>query len=173
MPDTQIAKAHLFGMFDQVTDTNLIALTIYDLAGGVITSAAANYRNLRAMHSADVKRIKNQLGQFAAFINAEDGVEVTFDFIAQGSNRTNSGGTFNASAQSSARMPPVLSKVVVANAPVIRMGFLADALNAPGTTGTWPFIYFGGGSINGESEDAWSGSITVARFIGLPTWSVI
>lgn len=165
MAATQIVTAHIEGLENQ--SGTIGTLAIRDLAGAVINSSgyvSPNLKTLRLRHASDVKRIKGQKGLTTGLLANDEMVECTFDFIMEGTTKANS--------RLSARLPAVLACVDIANLPVIILGTFTDVLNNAATTGT-PWIYEGEGSINGESEDVWSGTMTLRRYVGIPTWSII
>lgn len=147
---------------------------IYSLSGGTITMKGAdgtttltgyvspNLKTLKLTHSADRNEIKGQAGLTTGLIFNNQVLECQFDIIPEGTSVAN--------AKLSAQLPPAGCICHIASLPVIGLGFFTDALNA---TTTNPWIYEGGGTINGESEKEWSMTVTLKRYEGITSGSPI
>lgn len=169
MPATQIATVHTEGLH-----TNTVAggfavgtFSLRDLTGNLIGSSghvSPNLKTLRIRHVGEIKRIKGQKGLTTGLLANDEMLECSFDWILEGTSRADS--------LKSGRLPLLLSAVDIANLPVIICGGFTDALNNTGLTGK-PWIYEGDGSVNGESEDVWTGSFTLRRYEGITTWSIV
>lgn len=167
----QIVSGHLEGMHSQASSEPVITLSFYDLTGSLITKANANYRRGTLRHVTDIKKIRKK-GVTASMLNAEESIECQFDFIADGTSRVDA----SAGATSSAQMPPTLARVKVENAPAIKCGWLSDGSSGAGAINgdtSYPWIYEGEGSITMDDEDAWGGTITLHRYKGILTYSVV
>lgn len=170
---SQLIRAHTFGLWDQVTPANTTLLKFFTFASTpvLITKAAGILTSMRVGHSPAIKEIMDQLGRKSGFVFEDDSVSLTFDIVSAGSVRE--GG--NTGAAKSVMLPDVLTPVIVVNNPVTPLGWLADGTNSadatnPAVSNGYPFIYMGEGSIDAQAENAWTGSITVTRFKGIPTW---
>ncbi len=169
MSATQIATVHIEGLHNQAAaGTEAIGTIAFrDLTGTLIGGSghvSPNLKTLRLRHAGEIKKLKGQKGLTTGMISNDEMIECVFDFVMESDSR--------AKARLSARLPELLAPVDIANLPVIILGSFADCLNNAAVTGN-PWIYEGEGSINGESEDAWSGTITLRRYVGIPTWSKV
>ena len=175
MSATQIATVHIEGLHNQAAAgaETIGTIAFYKLDGSAWSTGhvSPNLKTLRLRHTSDVKKIRGQRGLTTGLLANDEMLECTFDFIMEGTSRAN--------ALASSLLPEILTPVLIANLPVINVGYgvvaqakgFADALNATVGSNTFPWIYEGDGSINGESEDVWSGSVTLRRYKGIPTWS--
>lgn len=134
-------------------------ITFTTPAGSAITGyVSPNLQGLSAGHKAEVARIPNSSGQTTALIVTDEWIELTFDYIPQG--------TSDANARASGTLPPILSKAAVAGLPIIQIGAFADGLNTDGST-TQPWIYEGDGGIEGKAKEHWDGKITLRRYVNI------
>lgn len=169
--------AHTFGISNQSGTLATLSFFTFENAPVLINKAAAIIRSHRLTHSPIVKDIVNQLGQRSGFICEDESIEVTFDLVSSGATRA--GG--NTGAAKSIMIPQIFSPVIVRGNPVMPIGWITDdttngGLNSndatdPKVSNGYPFIYMGGSNIDAQSEDAWTGSITLVRFKGIPTWT--
>lgn len=169
MSATQIATVHVEGLHNQAASGGEVIGTyaLRDLSGNLVGASghvSPNLKTLRLRHVGDIKRIRGQKGLTTGLLSNDEMLECSFDWVMEGTSRAN--------ARLSGRLPLLLSAVDIASLPVIIQGSFSDSLNNTGLTGS-PWIYEGEGSINGESEDVWSGSFTLRRYVGIPTWSIV
>lgn len=134
------------------------------LTGGTITlkqpdgSAYSGYvspnlQGLEVAHKATSDKVANQSGNTGAIIITDEYLEVTFDFIPEGTSLAN--------ALASARIPQPGSTAVIAGLPVIPMGTFTDGLNAS----SW--IYEADAGVNGKAKEHWDGKITLRRYVDI------
>lgn len=169
MSATQIATVHVEGLHNQAAAGAEVIGTfaLRDLAGSLVGAGgyvSPNIKTLRIRHMGEIKRIRGQKGLTTGLLSNDEVLECAFDWVMEGTSRAN--------ARLSGRLPLLLSAVDIASLPVIIMGSFSDALNNAALTGS-PWIYEGEGAVNGESEDVWSGSFTLRRYVGIPTWSIV
>lgn len=150
---TLLGKGEIFGMSGG-------ALGIASLSGYV----SPNLKTLRLGHNNTADEIKGQDGEISALIFSGDYIECTFDFIPQG--------TTVANAKKAAGVPASGAGVTVTGLPIIAFGPFSDALNTD-SGNTQPWIYFGGGSISGESEQKWTATLPLRRYIGITSATAI
>ena len=153
MAETQVGKGHIFGMGSG-------ALGISAVSGYI----SPNIKTLKLGHTSDVDRIKSQAGGITSLIGSGDYLECTFDFIPEGSSIAN--------AKLSAGIPAVLSGVTITGLPILAIGPFSDALNTNGTN-TQPWFYEGGGSVNGESEQKWTSTLPLRRYLEITSATAI
>ena len=174
MSATQIATVHVEGLHNQAAAGAEVIGTIAfrDITGALIGGSghvSPNLKTLKLGHSGEIKKIRGQRGLTTGLLANDEMLECTFDFVMEGTSRAN--------ARLSGRLPELLCVVDIASLPVIIQGTFTDALNASSggavSAIVSPWIYEGEGSISGESEDVWSGSLTLRRYKGIPTWSII
>jgi hypothetical protein len=134
------------------------------LIGGYVSP---NLQGLDFSHKGEVTRIPDQSGATAVLYVCDEWIELTFDFIPQGSSSAN--------AKISAQLPKILAKAEVCGLPVIPIGSFADGLNthtanfAGAGSSTQPWIYEGDGGGNGKAKEHWDGKITLRRYTGIDT----
>lgn len=170
MAATQVATVRVEGLHDQAGAgaEQLITILFRDLAGAPINSpgyASPNLQTLRIRHNADLKMIKGQKGLTTGLMLNDEVIECDFDFIMESTTRT--------LARAAGRLPDPGAPIDITHAPVIQLGWLADSLNNTTAGNSYPWIYLGGGSINGASDNYWSGVLPLRRFRGIPTWSCV
>lgn len=153
MADSQIGSGHIFALAS-------IVLNMGSFLPGYISP---NMQGLNVTHNAETDEIKNQAGVTSSIIGNNDSIEGSFDFIPEGTSRAN--------AKISAGLPTVPAAIIISGAPVIQIGPFDDGLNSPG--GTPPWIYRGGGRINGSVTGAWTLTFTLRRYIGILTASLV
>ena len=126
-----------------------------------------NLKTLKLNHGADRSEIKGQDGVTSGLILNNEVVECTFDVIPEGSSVAN--------AKLSAQLPTPGCICVITGLPVIKIGSFTDSTDGVLNSGnsTQPWIYEGGGSVNGESEKEWSMSIPLKRYVGITSGTPI
>lgn len=164
--------------------TTLNGIPLQGLEGGLVrfktptngstgTASGAGYvsPNLQGLdfsHKGEVKKIRNQAGQFATIMITDEWIELTFDYIPQSDTLAN--------AKLAAVIPPLGSKFEICGLPVFAIGNFVDGLNthtanfaAPGTS-TQPWIYEGDGGGGGKAEpEPWNGKLTLRRYYNIPS----
>lgn len=136
------------------------AVGIASLSGYV----SPNLKTLKLGHNNTADEIKGQDGEISALIFSGDSVECTFDFIPQGTSIAN--------AKKAAGIPASGAAVTVTGLAIIAFGPFSDVLNTDAGN-TQPWIYSGGGSISGESEQKWMASLPLKRYIGITSGTAI
>ncbi len=143
---------------------------VYGLAGGTIVIkqpdgttlsgyVSPNLKTLRSGHESEVDRIKNQGGEIASLILKGEFFSCEFSVIPEG--------TTIANAKASATLPALGSSATISGLPVIAQGSASDILNSA----LW--IYQGGGSLNGDSENHWTMTLPLFRYPGITTVTAI
>lgn len=124
-----------------------------------------NLQGLDFSHKGEVSKISDQGGATAVLYVCDEWIELTFDYIPQG--------TTSANAKLSAQIPPLLSKAEICGLPVIPIGSFADGLNthtaafAGDAASTQPWIYEGDGGGTGKHKEHWDGKITLRRYTNI------
>jgi hypothetical protein len=124
-----------------------------------------NLQGCDVSHHAEIIKLPNQAGQTATILITDEWIEVTFDYIQQGSTTANS--------IKSALLPPPGSKAEICGFPVIKIGNFADGLNthtsgfSGDATSTQPWIYEADAGINGKAKENWDGKVTLRRYIAI------
>jgi hypothetical protein len=152
----QIGKGHIFGF-----ETG--AFTCSTLSGYV----SPKPETLRLTHTAEVERIKSQTtGNTDSLISHDEALECTFDVIAEGTSFAN--------AKKSAGLPAPLSGFGITGLPIIEVGAWTDAFNVTtgGVLGN-PWVYEGGGTINGFIDGKWTLSLPMKRYPGIANVTAI
>lgn len=153
---TQIGKGHIHGLDDGTP------LAQADLSGYV----SPKIETLRLSHGSDVDRIKGGQGNSEAAIYQDEFLECTFEVIPQG--------TTIANAKKAAGLPQPGQGFTTSGMEVIEIGSWADALNVTvGDPGANPWIYEGGGSINGFTDQKWSLSLPLRRYRSISSVTAI
>lgn len=149
--------------------THLNAKLLQGLTGGTIAftqpNGAAitgyvspNLQSLRYSHKGEIKKVPTQGGNTGALVACDEFIELTFDFIPQG--------TSDANARESASVPELLSTGQVSGLPIIQIGSFADGLNTNGAS-TQPWIYEGDADGGGAAKEVWDGKITLRRYVSI------
>lgn len=143
------------------------ALAIADLSGYI----TPKLDSVKIEHDGTAQGSMNQGGQTATRYYVEDGISCTFEFTPTASTGTND----VAGARKSAGLPPVGSAVVITGLPVIVIGGFDDGLNTACTTpaANVPWIYEGGGSINGQIDGAWTATLPLKRYVAITSATAI
>ena len=150
--------------------TQIGAGHIYGLTGGTIVLkgpdgttisgyVSPNLKTLRSTHVGEKDRIKGQNGEYNSIILKGEMFECEFNFIPEGATIANS--------KSSATLPPLGSSATLSGLPVIAQGSASDVFNSA----TW--IYEGGGTLNGDSENHWTATLPLCRYPGITTVTAI
>lgn len=143
---------------------------IHSLTGGALGCAALagyvspNLTTLRLSHAAEVDNIKGQTGKTTGSISEDDTLECTFDFLPEG--------TTIANAKLSAGLPAANSGFTITGLPIIACGGFTDALNT-NAGNTQPWIYQGGGTINGPADGKWTATLPMKRFLQITSATAI
>lgn len=143
---------------------------IHSLSGGALGCASLsgyvspNLQSLRLSHAADVEKIKGQTGKTTGIIAEDDTIECTFEFIAEG--------TTIANAKKAAGIPAAGAAFTITGLPIIAMGGFTDALNTDAGN-TQPWIYEGGGTINGIANGKWTGTLPMKRYLQITSGTAI
>lgn len=153
---TQIGKGQIHGL-DSGTP-----FAQADLAGYV----SPKLETLRLSHGSEADRIKSASGNTEAVIYQDEFLECTFDVIPQGSTIAN--------AELSAGLPQPGKGFTITGLQVINVGSWTDALNVTsGDPGANPWVYEGGGSINGFTDGKWSLSLPLRRYRSISSVTAI
>jgi hypothetical protein len=128
---------------------------IHSLTGAAVSCSLSGYvspnlQSLRAVHNADVDRIKGQSGKTTGAIYEDDTFECTFEFIPEG--------TTVANAKLSAGLPAAGTGFTLSGLAVVTMGGTADIFNSA----LW--IYEGGGQLNGAADGKWTATLPLRRY---------
>jgi hypothetical protein len=78
-------------------------------------------------------------------------------------------------AVASAELPDAPSTITIAGAPIIKVGPWDDAFNTngSGSFGATPWIYEGGGRINGIDDSHWTMNLVLHRYQGINSVTII
>jgi hypothetical protein len=120
------------------------------------------FQTLRIVHDAQVDRLRGVSGLIIGVMGVDDVIECTFDMIPAGTTAAN--------ALEAASLPAAPAAFSTSNLPIIECGGLTDALNTGAGT---PWIYEGGGTINAPVDGKWSMTVTLRRYSGISTTTVI
>jgi hypothetical protein len=123
-----------------------------------------NLQGFDLTHKATVDRVANQSGNTASLIITDEFIQITFDFIPQGTSLAN--------ALKSATIPPPGATAAITGLPIIPIGSFADGLNTDGTS-TQPWIYETDAGVNGKAKEKWEGKITLTRYVGITSGTAI
>ena len=143
-----------------------IAWTVPESDGDPAAGAALagyvspNLQGFALSHKCEVEKIPNQSGNTASMIITDEYLEITWDYIPQGTNRAN--------ALAAAQLPPPGSKGEIEGLPIIKIGNFTDGLNTDGAS-TQPWIYEGDGGLDGKVKEHWDGKITLRRYRDIPS----
>jgi hypothetical protein len=151
----QIGAGHIHGLNAADLDCNL---------SGYVTP---RMESLRLTHVAEIDKIKGLTGgNTTAMIAQDEKLECTFEVIPQGSSFAN--------AILSAGLPAILAAFTIPGLQVIVMGAWSDALNVTGggVLGN-PWIYEGGGSVNGFVDQKWTVSLPLHRYVAIASVTLI
>ena len=146
---TQVGTAHIHGLTGGT-------LTITDLSGYV----SPNMQSLRVTNGAQIDRIKNQSGDTSGLIASDEMVECEFDFIPEDTTSTF---LAIADAKKVAGLPSALAGVGVTGLPIIACGPFSDVMNTDAGN-TQPWIYEGGGTLNGPHDGKWTLTMPLKRY---------
>jgi len=136
---------------------------IHSVSGATLACSLAGYvspnvQSLKVSHSADRIAVKSMAGVTTGLIFNDDQLECTFEVIPEG--------TTIANAKLAAGIPAAGTSFTISGLAVITCGGIADALN-----GLW--IYEGGGSVNGVSDDKWTLTMPMKRYPGISSGTAI
>lgn len=154
---SHLNKRQLHGIAGTVTFKNPDGTAI---AGYV----CPNIQGLEFSHKGKVEKIPDQSGNTGAIIAFDDYIEVTFDFIPQGTSEAN--------ARTSALIPQLLATATITGFPIIKLGPFTDGLNTDGGS-TQPWIYEGDGSGSGNAESHWTGKVTLRRYVSITNTAAV
>lgn len=152
----EINTAHVTGLLG-------VAVTIYDLDGVAIPGyASPNIQSIKVSPRADVVDIKNQDGDESGALFSNQQITMDLDWIPEG--------TTKAAAKISATSPPPGARVKISGAPVIRKGWLSDAINGDAD---YPWVFYGNSDDNLKNDSHSMMTLSITRKIGMPTYSKI
>lgn len=135
------------------------AIAFTEPSGSAITGyVSPNLQGCDWSHKGEVEKVLNQAGNTGSLIVTDEYIEMTFDYVPQG--------TSDANARKSAATPALLSKAAISGLPIIQIGSFADGLNTNGAT-TQPWIYEGDGGGSGKAKEKWDGKITLRRYVDI------
>lgn len=149
-----IGQGYLFGLAT-ITST-ISSLSLY---------TSPKFETLSLTHASDFTEEMGQAGSIDALIGNSRGVICTFRFKPRGSTLT--------AARYGANLPQVCAGVNIVNLPVIAFGGFTDVFNTSGGGNTQPWIYDGGGSIEGVNDNVWTGVMTLRRYIDITSATLI
>ncbi len=143
---------------------------IHSLTGGALGIASLsgyvspNMQTLKLSHSAKDDEIVGQGANVTGLILQDDMLELTIEFIPEG--------TTIANAKLAAGLPAAGAGVTITGLPIIAMGGFADALNTNAGS-TQPWIYKGGGTINGQAAGKWTATLPLKRFTSITSATAV
>lgn len=167
---TQIytGSRHLLGLAKLTAGTpSTVAIDMKSQSDGLTTISgyiSPNMQSGRLTNNADVIDIRNSAGVLASIIANDEFLECSFDFVPEGSNYAN--------ALLSGTLPPIPTFVAITGMMVIPCGPWSDAFNV--TSGgllACPWIYRGGGTVNGTAAGQVTLSMTLRRHQGFTAGS--
>lgn len=159
---TQVGTAHIQGVRKDVTAMGAIGFTNPD-GTGLAGYISPNIQKAAIKPSANNVKIRGQDGYTSGIIGTDDMLECVFDFIPEGTTKTN--------ALGSAQFPKNLARGAVTGFPVIAMGPFADAFNTDGASNQ-PWIYESDANLN-AGLDNWDGTVTLRRYVAITSGAAI
>lgn len=149
---TQLGTGHIHGLS---TTTLSCSLSGY---------VSPNLASLKVSHTADRIAVKSLLGRTTGLIFEDDQIECTFEVLPEG--------TTVANAKLSAGIPAAGSAFGITGCHIVACGGFTDAINTGGGN-TQPWIYEGGGGINGVSDEKWTATLPMKRYLYITSGTAI
>lgn len=142
------------------------SFTAYDtsnvsLGAGYISPAT---ESASVTHNADVERVQDSDGDFAAVIMTGEYVECAFDLRPEGTSVAN--------AKLAATLPPIGATFQITGMPIIAVGAFVDVFNTDGSDAK-KWIYEGGGQLRMTNTGKAMVSLTLRRYQGITPGAAI
>ena len=140
--------------------------TAFDTAN---TTLGAGYlspatEGVSVTHNADVERVQDADGDFAAVILTGEYVECSFDLRPEGSSVSD--------ARLAATLPPIGATFQITGMPIIKVGAFVDVFNTNGSDAK-KWIYEGGGQVRGTNTGKYMVTLPLRRYQGITPGAAI
>lgn len=152
MAATFQGKAFVYGTPASYT---AFGLNNVSLGAGYVSPAT---EGASVSHNAEVERVQDSDGDYAAVIMTAEYVECTFELRPEAASA--------ADARLSATLPPVGATFQITGMPIIKVGAFTDVFNTNGTD-TKKWIYEGGGSVRGTNTGKYMVTLPLRRYQGI------